>query len=118
MPSRVGVSPMFEVCRIGVEALPADTSDGRHNYNHFNALQNWHRSRSWLGVRTLQLTYRRAHMNSKTKLLISTILTLALGLPLARLALDKRYPARTITSQAAVIASSIDVCDAPDSPAC
>ncbi len=57
-------------------------------------------------------------MNSKTKLLISTILTLALGLPLAKLALDKRYPERTITSGATEVVSSVDVCSAPDLPEC
>lgn len=57
-------------------------------------------------------------MNSKTKLLISTILTLALGLPLAKLALDKRHPAQKITSQAAAVATSFDACDTPDLPHC
>jgi len=57
-------------------------------------------------------------MNSKAKLLISTILTLALGLPLAKLALEKRYPARTETAHESVTATNVDICDTPDLPCC
>ena len=57
-------------------------------------------------------------MKSRTKLLIATIMTLALGLPLAKLALEKRYPAPTITSPTVEVAMSIDACDAPDVPDC